>query len=106
MDDAQRFKELVQAHLQAPEPECRWCFAIDLQRVKGNVIAQYSFPDAMLLHLSCPRCGGEFTFYAEGWEADYLKNLIFKLHPEFNRKIAQRLFREINNRVFVEYLDI
>lgn len=105
MDNA-KFAELAKAHLEAWELECRWCFAIDLQRVKGEVIAQYNFPDAMVLHLLCPRCGAEFSYYAEVWEEDYLKNLIFKLHPELIGQIDQGAFNEITSRAFPEYLDI
>jgi len=101
--DKHQIKELVKAHLEAEEPECRWCFAVDMQRVKGKIIAQYNFPDGMVLHLSCPRCGGEFSYYAEIWEADYLKNIIFKLHPELENNVADELFKEINDRVFPEY---
>lgn len=97
--------ELTKAHLEAVEPECRWCFAVDMQRVKGNKIARYDFPDAMLLHLSCPRCGGEFSEYIEGWNADYVMNILSKLHPELKNNLEEKLFTEINLRVFPEYPD-
>lgn len=103
--DKDKFNELVKAHPDAWEPEWRWCFAVDLQRVKGEVLAQYKFPDAIILHLSCPRYGGEFIYYADGWKVNYLKSLAFKLHPELNGQIGQKSFNKINSRVFVEYLD-
>lgn len=94
------FRELIQVHLASPEPECRWCFAIDKLRVKGEIIAQYDFPDSMLLHLKCPRCNGEFTFYAEVWASTYLKERIEKLHPEGDIELSD----EIVDLVFPEYL--
>ncbi len=100
----EKTKQAIEAHLSAEEPECRWCFAVDMQRVKGKIIAQYDFPDAMVLHLSCPRCGGEFTHYAEIWEADYLRDIIFRLHSE-RRTLDEKDFREINRRVFPENID-
>jgi hypothetical protein len=103
--DRDKFKKLLRSHLEAEEPECRWCFAIDMQRVKGKIVAQYNFPDGMVLHLSCSRCGGDFSFYTEGWSEDYLKNVIFKLHPELENNVSDELFKEINDRVLPEYLD-
>lgn len=34
-------KNLINAHLEAEVPECRWCFAVDMQRVPGKIIAQH-----------------------------------------------------------------
>jgi hypothetical protein len=45
------FNEVRGDHLEAVEPECRWCFAIDMERVKVETITQYDFEDALLLHL-------------------------------------------------------
>lgn len=104
--DKNQIRELINAHLEAEEPECRWCFAVDMQRVKGKIIDQYNFPDGMVLHLSCPRCGGEFSYYAEIWEEDYLRNIISKLHPELGKNLEDKLFKEMNDRVFPEYLDV
>jgi len=97
--------EITNAHLEAGEPECRWCFAIDMQRVKGKIFSRQAFPDASLLHLSCPRCGGEFTEYIEGWEEEYLINIILKLRPEWRGNLSEETLSRINRRVFPEYLD-
>jgi len=48
----EQLKQLIKDHSEASEEECRWCFAIDLQRVKVEEIAQYDFPDATLVHLN------------------------------------------------------
>lgn len=105
LDDNQA-RDLIKAHLKAESPECRWCFAIDMQRVKGNIIGQNNFSDALLLHLSCPRCGGEFSHYAEIWEESYLRNIISKLHPDLGDNLTEESFREMNDRVFPEHLDV
>ncbi len=96
---------IVKAHLEAEEPECRWCFAVDMHRVTGKEISRFVFPDALLLHLSCPRCGGEFSHYAEIWEGNYLRNIASKLHPELRNNLKEELIKEMNDRVFPEYLD-
>ena len=101
--DSGQLRKLVEAHREE-ETECRWCFAIDLHRVKANVIAQHDFPDATVLHLKCPRCGGEFTRYFHAWGEQYLKNIISKLHPELADKIDDKLFNEINDRVWPEFM--
>jgi len=90
-----QMRELIKAHLEAEEPECRWCFAIDRKGVKGNQIAQYDFPDGMLLHYSCPRCGGEYTVYAEIFGRDYLKERIYRIHPELKDKVKEEQLDEI-----------
>ncbi|MBI4303845.1 MAG: hypothetical protein HY665_05860 [Chloroflexi bacterium] len=97
--------EITKAHLEAGEPECRWCFAIDTQRVKGKILSRQDFPDASLLHLSCPRCGSEFTEYIEGWDKEYLTNIVFKLHPELRGNLSEKTLGKINQRVFPEYLN-
>ena len=94
--------KIIKDHLEDGETECRWCFAVDLQRIKGGIIAQYDFPDATLLHLRCPRCGGEFSHYFHAWGEDYLKDIISKLHPAFEGRIDDKLFNEINDRVWPE----
>jgi len=101
-----KFTETIKEHLEERETECRWCFAIDMQRVKGNIIATYNYPDATLLYLQCPRCGGKFTLYFHAWGQDYLKNIISKLHPELESKIDDELFNEINDRIWPEYIKI
>ena len=108
--DQNNIKNIVETHLGALEPECRWCFAVDLERVKGNEIARYDFPDATLLHFSCPRCGGEFSLYINGWGETYVKEKIHKLHPELGGNISDELFKEVNDRVLYpfnlgDYLD-
>ncbi len=76
-----------------------------MHRVKGEIIATYNYLDAMLVHLSCSRCGGEFTLYFHAWGEDYLKNIISKLHPELEGRIDGDLFNEINDRVWPEYMN-
>ena len=98
--------EMNKEHLEEGETECRWCFAVDMQRIKGEIIATYNYPDATLVNLSCPRCGGEFTLYIEAWDEPYLKDIIFKLHPELKDGIDDKLIAQINDRVFPEYLKI
>ena len=104
--DRDQAKQLIKDHLEEGETECRWCFAIDMQRIKGNIIATYNFPDATLVHLSCPRCGGEFTLYFHAWGESYLKDIISKLHPELEGRIDDDLLSEINNRVWPEYMSV
>ena len=104
--DKSQFRELIDAHLEAPEPECRWCFAIDRVRVKGEIIAQCSFSDALLLHLKCPRCGGEFTFYSEGVDDEILKGLIFRLHPELEGRLGEERFNGILRLLFPEHCEV
>ena len=96
--------ELVNAHLEAAEPECRWCFAIDLQRVPGKILNTYRFPDSLLLHLKCPRCGKEFTSYSEGWSEDYLEGTISTLHPELSNRIDSKLLDQVHDLLFPEFL--
>lgn len=104
--DRDQFKQLIEAHLEEGEMECRWCFAVDMQRIKGKTIATHNFPDATLVHLSCPRCGGEFTLYIRALGKPYLKDIISKLHPELEGRNDDDFFNEINDRVWPEYLDM
>jgi len=46
--DNNEFDEVLRAHLEAVEPEYRWSFAIDMERIKGEIIAQHDLPDAMI----------------------------------------------------------
>ena len=80
--------------------ECRWCFAVDMLSVKTEIVAQYNFLDAMVLHRRCPRCGGECSHYAHMWSETYVTEMILKLPPELGGKIEGELFEEINDRVF------
>lgn len=100
--DKNEYQERIQKHLENEDLECRWCFAVDMLSVKTEVIAQYNFPDAMVLHRRCPRCGGECSCYAPIWSEPYVKHIISKLHPERGGKIEEELFEEINGRVFLE----
>jgi transcription initiation factor IIE alpha subunit len=108
--NAEQTRQITKAHLEDGIDECRWCFAVDMERVKGNEIARYDFPDSTLLHFSCPRCGGEFSLYVPGWGEGYIKKIIRRLHPEIGEDIDDELFREVNDRVLYvdqlgDYLD-
>ena len=103
--DKKQMRELIRAHLEE-EAECRWCFAIDKQRVAGKEIAQYHFPDALLLHYSCPRCGSEWSVYSEGWTQEYLNERMYELHPEWKGNIGDEQAREILDLVVPEYSPI
>ena len=88
-------EDILKAHLEAGEFECRWCFAVDMERVPGKIIKKYRFPDATLHHLACPRCEGEWTEYTPATDAGYLKRRIFKLHPELKDNLGYDRFKEI-----------
>ena len=92
-------KQLTKAHLDEGITECRWCFAVDLERIAGEEIATHFYADAFLIHLKCPRCGGEFTLYSTGWGEDYLEERILKLHPELEGRIDNELSKQIIDRV-------
>jgi hypothetical protein len=53
--DKEQIRKHTRAHLEYGIDECRWCFAVDLRRVKAIEIACYDTPDATLLHYYCPR---------------------------------------------------
>ena len=57
----------------------------------------------MVLHIRCPRCGGEFSYYVQMWEEPYLSGIITKLHPELEGKITEDLIGEINRRLWPEF---
>jgi len=95
----EEYKKRIQDHLENEDWECRWCFAVDMKSVETEIIAQYNFPDAMVLHRRCPRCGGEYSYYAPMWSETYVKDMISKLHPELGDKIEEELFEEVNDRV-------
>ena len=101
--DSSQARQLIKEYREEGETECRWCFAIDLQRVKANIIGQYNFPDATVLHLKCSRCDSEFSYYTRGWSEPYLRNIILKLHPKLEDKIDDNLIRKINDRMWPEY---
>ena len=88
MDD-NSFDQILKAHLGAVPFECRWCFAIDGERVGGEEIENYCFRDLQVIHLRCPRCGGEFTYASEGFEASYLKERICKVYPELSAFVSK-----------------
>ena len=95
----EQVRQLTKAHLDEGITECRWCFAVDLQRIEGEEITTHFYADAFLIHLRCPRCSGEFTFYSPGWGEDYIKERIFQIHPVLEAIIDNDLFNEINDRV-------
>ena len=98
-----KIEQLIKDHVGVLEPECRWCFAVDMQRIEGKAIATYNYPDSTLVHLSCPRCGGEFTLYIQAWDEPYLEDRILTLHPELEDKITDDLIGEVNDRMWPEY---
>jgi len=102
--DKRLVRQLIKAHLEEGETECRWCFAVDMQRIKGDIVNTHNYPDSTLVQLSCPRCGGEYTLYFHAWGESYLKDIISKLHPELEGKIDDTLFSRINDRVWPEYM--
>lgn len=103
--DNNQFDAVLTAHLEALDPECRWCFAIDMERVKGEIIGRHNAPDAMLLHLSCPRCGGEWSEYIRIVGEEYLRDRIKRLPPELEGKNIYQECREALDRLWPEYPD-
>ena len=101
--DATQVSQITRAHLEEGMNECRWCFAVDMERVKAKKIAQHDFPDAIVIHLKCPRCGGESSYYIRIWGEDYIRNVLLTLHPELETGIKDSLIREINDRVWPEF---
>jgi len=99
-------KQLIKDHREEGETECRWCFAVDMQRVKARIIGQYDFSDATVLHLRCPRCDGIFSYYIRAWGKSYVKNIISRLHPELEGRIDDDLLRKINNRMWPEFENV
>ena len=95
-------EELLDAHLEAPDPECRWCFAIDMVRIKGEVLARHMAPDAMVLHISCPRCKGEFSHFIQVWSEEYALERISHLHPDLDDEQKRRLHDEMKWRMYPE----
>jgi hypothetical protein len=103
--DYDEYRQLIKEHLESVG-ECRWCFAIDLERVPGTLVAQHDYSDGMLLQYQCSRCGGEFTVYSQGFDEPYLKERIRKLHPELGGVIDDEVFEEIIDCVCPEHLDV
>lgn len=101
--DAVQNSQLTEAHLEEGMDECRWCFAVDMERVKAKKIAQYDFPDATVIHMKCPRCGGESSYYIRIWGEDYIRSIVATLHPELESVIKDSLIREINDRMWPEF---
>ena len=97
--DEDQFNKLIEAHREE-EDECRWCFAVDLHRVKTTLIAKYDFPDAMVLHFKCPRCEGEFSRYIHMWGEDYIRARIAKVHPDWAENVDDYQIQEINDRMW------
>jgi len=104
--DKDQLRKLINNHLEALEPECRWCFAIDKVRVKGKEITVHDYPDALLIVLECPRCGGTFTCHVDVVSRDYIEERVYKLHPEMRGHLAEEQFREILDLVFPELSSI
>jgi hypothetical protein len=101
----EEISQLIKSHLVEGEEECRWCFAIDLQRVRSKIIGQYHFPDATVLQLMCPKCGGEFSYYIRSWSEPYLTERITTLHPGLKGQVTDDLIREVNDRMWPEFRD-
>ena len=101
--DPQRARRITREHLELGPDECRWCFAVDMERVKGKEIARHSLSDATVLYFSCPRCGGEYSLCSNGFDDSYLKGIIHKLHPELDGQIDDIYLNEIIGRVL--YID-
>ena len=103
--DEGRVELIAKAHREEGEIECRWCFAVDLQRVKAIIVDQEHLPDATVLSLWCPRCGGVSSYYIRAWGEDYFKERIITLYPDFEEKITDELVREVNDRLWPEFYD-
>jgi hypothetical protein len=95
-------EQLIKDHRDADWEECRWCFAIDLQRVKAKQIAKYDFPDVTILHMKCERCGGEYSYYFRAWGEDYIKERMVVLHPEIGEHITDDMIQIINDQLWPE----
>ena len=95
----EKVKQLTEAYLDEGITECRWCFAIDLERIKGEEISRHLYVDSLFFHLRCPGCEGEFTLYSPSWGEDYLRERISKLHPELKDGMDNELLNEIIGRV-------
>ena len=100
--DKDQLRKLINDHLEATEPECRWCFAIDKVRVKGKEIALHDYPDALLFVLECERCGGTFTCHANVASRDYIEERVNRLHPEMRGHLEKEHFEEILDLVMPE----
>ena len=95
----EKIKQITEAYLNEGITECRWCLAIDLERIEGKEISRHLYADSLFIHLRCPRCDGEFTLYSPGWGEDYLKERIIKLYPELSHRIDDDLLKGIIDRV-------
>jgi hypothetical protein len=95
-----KINKLFKAHREANWEECRWCFAIDLQRVKAKEIAKYDFPDATILSMKCDRCGGEYSYYFRVRGEDYIKERMIALHPDIQGHVTDDKIRAINHRLW------
>ena len=96
----EELKQLINDHLESCHEECRWCFAMDLHRIKAKEIAKYDFADAMVLQLKCDRCGGESTRYFGGWGEDYMKERIATLNPKLRNEISDDMIGKIISRLW------
>jgi hypothetical protein len=76
-----------------------------MERVKGEEIAQYDFEDGMLIHLWCPRCGGEWSEYIRVFTGEYLRDRIYNLHPELKGRNVDQEFKEAVHRLWPRHPD-
>jgi len=95
----------LRRHLETADPECRWCWAIDSERVVGEIISWTELPDASLIYLSCPRCGGSWSEYFTGFDGEYLRERIRRLHPEMTPDDVQRRFEESIDMLYPQHPD-
>ena len=42
-------KQLIEAYLDEGITECRWCFAIDLERIEGEEITRHLYADSLFI---------------------------------------------------------
>jgi len=97
--------DILRQHLETAEFECRWCWGIDRERVKGEELAWTKLPDASLIYLSCPKCGGSWSEYFTGFDGEYLRDRIRRLHPEMEEENVQQRFEESVDRLFPQHPD-
>jgi len=83
--------------------ECRWCFAIDLQRVKAIEIAEYKLHDALIVHMKCNRCGGEYSSYTRIGDEEYIKERIISLYPEIQETVIHNIIPRVKAKEISEY---
>ena len=95
----------LRQHLETANPECRWCWAVDGERVEGKGIAWTYLPDATLIYFSCPKCGGSWSEYLTGFDGEYLRERISVLHPEMTPDDVEQRFEEAIDRLWPQHPD-